>query len=200
MRSVAILSFLAVAFLSASGPDKMTNAPGTVQTDSLGNLSGDFEIRLANPGEPGLPNSVGTGGACLIAQYPVAPRSCRTDEECKISAASGTTWDGYCVRDEKAGGGKGGEMDTASNTSEVEAPPGTCWVKPSEAFCLKGEPAGHWSTPSADPTKFIEATKAKKWRVYTCLNGDPGACRGDTTANGRPGKALHRAGVVYTAN
>src|SRR5512141_843481 len=198
MRSLAILSALAVTFLAASGGDRMTNAPGTVQTDSNGRLFGDFEIRDAKPGEPGLLNSTGTGGACLIAQYPVAPRSCRTDDECHVWGPVGIAYDGYCVRDEKARTVKVGQItDTSSNASEVVAARGTCWVKPSEDYCLKGQPVGHWSTPPADATQFTAATKVKKWRVYTCLNGDPGACKGDTAANGRPGRALHRAGEIF---
>jgi hypothetical protein len=201
MRSLALLSALAVTFMAASGGDRMTNAPGTVQIDSGGKFFGDFHIKVAGPGEPALANSVGTGGACLIAQFPVVPRSCRSDDECNVWGAVALKYNGYCVRDEKPRAVKVGQvMDNSSKTLEVVVPRGTCWVKPSEAFCLKGKPTGDWSTPPADAKNFVAATKVKNWRVYTCLNGDPGACKGDTTANGRPGKALHRAGIVYTAN
>ena len=87
MRSLALLSALAVTLMAAGGGDRMTNAPGTVQIDSAGKFFGDFHIKVAGPGEPALTNSVGTGGACLIAQYPVAPRSCKTDDECNVLGA-----------------------------------------------------------------------------------------------------------------
>lgn len=141
-------------------------------------LSGAFEIRPPNPGELSI-NSNGFGGACLLAQLPVRPRQCTTDRQCDIVFGHGERkWNGYCLD-------------------------GSCWVKPSEAYCMKGVGAGPHSTPDKDASEVYsyaaasgQAASPIKWRVLGCLNGV--AVSPDSNAPapcpGGPGEAIHDPG------
>jgi hypothetical protein len=173
-------------------PPKMANVPGSVSASPTGStkLTGHFEIRPAQAGDRFIFSS-GVGGACVLAQYPVSPRRCTRHSECELPAAgTGEGASSYCVQESPgsplAGGGGGVPPSGA----------GTCWFKPSKNFCLKGVGQGQHDTPTADSAAVAAANGVKKWRVFTCLNGAPGACAG---ADATPNELQHQAGPVYTA-
>ena len=175
---------------SSNGP-KMVNVPGAVTAFPAGSskITGHFEIRLAQPGEPFI-FSNGTGGACVVAQYPVEPKSCTKHSECALPASgTGNGASSYCLAESPASPKAGNGGATPPNGA------GTCWIKPSESFCLKFQSQGQHDTPPADTTA-VAATGVKKWRVLSCLNGEPGACGG---AKATPNELQHQAGPVYDA-
>jgi hypothetical protein len=199
-RALAILlpaaAILGLPACGAGGgnqnPPKMTNVPGAVGESPAGSgkLSGHFQIRPAQPGDPFI-FSAGVGGACHVTQYPVAPQSCTRHSECGLpSDGTGNGASAYCLAESPgsptAGGGGGVPPSGA----------GTCWIKPSEDFCLKGVTEGRHDTPSADTALIVSKQHVKTWRVLTCLNGAPGACGG---APATPNELQHQAGPVYTA-
>jgi hypothetical protein len=171
---------------SANGP-KMTNVPGAVTASPAGspNLTGHFEIRLAQPGDAFVFSS-GGGGACLVTQYPATPTRCNQQSECALPSANmGVHAASYCLPDDS---GRGVGVTPPAGA-------GTCWIKPSDSFCLKPVGPGVHDTPPADTTALV-AAGMKKWRVLTCLNGAPGACGG---APATPNELQHQVGPVYTA-
>jgi hypothetical protein len=175
-----------------NGP-KMTNVPGAVTASPAGsaNLTGHFEIRAFQPGDNFIFSSASIGGACLVGQYPVPPKSCTQHTECPLppQRATGNGVSSYCLQESPG-------APTAGNGGAV--PPtgaGTCWVKPSEDFCLTFVGPGQHDTTAADSTAMA-AEGVKKWRVLTCLNGVPGACGG---APATPNQLQHQSGTVYTA-
>ncbi len=139
--------------------------PGTRHNPRL--LSGKFTIRSPAPGER-LFSTNGSGGACLIARVPQDPKACTLDTECDLvvrrrGLVGRTTWHGYCL---KGGGG----------------PSGTCWVKPSDDYCLKGPhvQTGQHTLPVVDTTEVYQyltgspaasPVRPVDWMVYACLNG-----------------------------
>lgn len=140
-------------------------------------LSGAFEIRPPNPGEPSI-SSTGIGGACLVAQLPVQAKSCTTNHQCDIVFGHNEPkWGGYCLG-------------------------GQCWVKPSENYCLKGVGVGAHSTPPADASAVYSyaaangPTPAIKWRVIGCINGVPVSqnAKAPAPCPGGPGDVIHDAG------
>jgi hypothetical protein len=172
--------------VTANGP-KMTNVPGAVTESPAGSrkLTGHFEIRLAQPGDAFV-FSGGSGGACLVTQYPAEPKRCNQHSECALPSANmGVNAASYCLPD-KGGPGEG------------KVPPagaGSCWIKPSDAFCLKPVGVGQHDTAPQDTTALAQAGM-KKWRVLTCINGAEAACR---TGAPTPNQVQHQVGDVYTA-
>ena len=138
-------------------------------------LTGDFEIRAPQPGEQSVDSS-GLGGACLIAQVPITPKACHSDQQCKISIGTGKAdWYGYCLS-------------------------GTCWVKPDDSYCLKHVGVGSYSTPAKD-TNEVYAYVADQgerppinWRVLGCLNGVGVNPNNRPGCAGPPADAIHDAG------
>ena len=197
-RQLSILALTAVLVGAAvyaqtsgnpHGP-KMANVPRLV-TASGTTLTGHFEIRPAQPGEPGIFSSVDMGGACLVAQYPSQPRACTKHTECALpTSGMGDGAASYCLP-ESPGAPRAGN---AGAVPPVGA--GSCWIKPSEAFCLKRQGPGPHDIGPVDSAPVVAATSAKKWRVLTCLNGIPGACAG---APATPNQYQHQSGPVYTA-
>jgi hypothetical protein len=194
LASAAILVGAAVYAQTSGNPHgpKMANVPGLV-TASLGStkLTGHFEIRPALPGEPGIFSTVDMGGACLVAQYPAKPQACNKHTQCGLpSSGVGEGAASYCLPESPG-------APTADNSGV--APPvgaGSCWIKPSEDFCLKRQGVGsHEITQDSAPV--AAATGVKKWRVLTCLNGIPAACTGQVSAT--PNEYQHQAGPVFTA-
>ena len=125
-------------------------------------LTGKFTIRIARPGEPFV--RPGTfGGACLMAQFYGADRGCFKDHECDYPVAGRVApWRGYCVREKDS---LPGNLGTNS-----------CWVKPSEDYCLKGVYDGTHYIPTVDVDEvYGEARKYSqnpvKWMVSGCING-----------------------------
>jgi hypothetical protein len=172
--------------VSSNGP-KMTNVPGAVTESPAGSrkLTGHFEIRLAQPGDAFV-FSGGGGGACLVTQYPVVPKRCNQHSECGLPSANiGVNAASYCLPDD-AGRGVGAVPPAGA---------GSCWIKPSDDFCLKPVGIGQHDTTPQD-TAALAAAGMKKWRVLTCLNGAPGACR---TGAPTPNEVQHQVGAVYTA-
>jgi hypothetical protein len=170
-----------------NGP-KMTNVPGAVSPspDGSAKLTGHFEIRQALPGENFLFSSASIGGACIVGQYPAQPQSCTQHSECALpSTGTGNGASSYCLA-ESPGAPTGGNAGATPPNGA-----GTCWIKPSEGFCLKFVGPGKHDTPPAAPPAGI-----KKWRVLTCLNGVPGACGG---APATPNELQHQVGPVYSA-
>jgi len=148
-----ILSVEALDVLTLASP------PGTRM------MQGKFKIGPPSPGDRQIVSS-GAGGACLIAQFKGVDKSCRQDSECNLPLAGppAATWHGYCV----------------GNDIQTGTPAGKCWLKPSEAYCLKGPTVGVGShvTPPVDRTEvYTEAAKHSagpvKWAVLGCLNGVP---------------------------
>jgi hypothetical protein len=168
---------------SSNGP-KMTNIPGAVSESPAGsrNLTGHFEIRQAQPGDAFV-FSGGSGGACLVTQNPADPKRCNQQSECALPSDNmGVNAASYCLPDDPGRG---------------LVPPaggGTCWFKPSDDFCLKPVGVGQHDTTPQDPTALAQAGM-KKWRVLSCLNGAPGACR---TGAPTPHEVQHQVGAVYT--
>ena len=172
--------------VSANGP-KMTNVPGAVSESPAGsrNLTGHFEIRAAQPGDAFVFSS-GMGGACLVTQYPAQAKRCNQHTECALPTTDmGTNASSYCLPDDP---GRGvGAVPPAGG--------GSCWIKPSDDYCVKGVAAGQYDTAPQDTTKLAEKGM-KKWRVLSCLNGPPAACR---TGAPTPSEVQHQVGPVYTA-
>jgi hypothetical protein len=177
---------------------RLTNAPDKVQADPKNPnvLSGTFTIRGPEASEPNIA-SEGGGGACVLAQYPVEPKPCSVDAECggPIGPTQYPTV-GYCVS----------EGATAANIfgHPVNLPGsnGTCWVRPDDKdasmphTCHVGVRSGVHTVSTDDLAAFVKVTGAKKWRLYTCLNGTvAGSCRRETAVEGK--EVLHRAGDVY---
>ena len=137
-------------------------------------LNGRFEIRAPMPGEQSI-QSNGRGGACLLAQVPVEPKSCSVDAQCNIERGSGhAKWHGYCLH-------------------------GSCWVKPSEAYCLKGQGEGSHAFPTtAVDTSEVYSYVARQmaglrpvpWKVVGCLNGVGPNEHAPPTCAGWPGDVL----------
>ena len=156
------------------GPQLTVKALG-VTTSAARVLRGAFEIRAPNPGEPSIASN-GFGGACLVAQLPVQPKACHANQQCNIGHGD-SMWGGYCLG-------------------------GTCWVKPSENYCLKGVGVGQHSTPAVDASDAYAYAAANhetppiKWRVLGCLNGV--AVSENSNARpacpGGPGEVMHDAG------
>jgi hypothetical protein len=172
---------------------KITNAPGKVEVDSsTGRLIAYFEIRKAQPAEPGLAKSTEIGGACLLAQYPVRPKECRKNSDCDAEGYAG-----YCISDSPRHSSPAHPV-TEKGVPETPVPAGTCWARPveDEQYCLRGVPLGAHSIGPVDTAAFVAATGVLKWRVLTCLNGTPRACAEDT-ASGYPMVAQVRAGEIY---
>jgi hypothetical protein len=146
-----------------------------VQSGAPRMLGGAIEIRAPRPGEQSV-ESNGNGGACLLAQVPVRPKSCTVDKQCDIVFGQGKPkWGGYCLS-------------------------GTCWIKPSESYCLKRVGEGSHSIAPTDASEVYAyaATHGEappiSWRVLGCLNGvginehtKPGCV-------GPPADAMHDAG------
>ncbi|QIL02830.1 hypothetical protein G7078_08570 [Sphingomonas sinipercae] len=124
-------------------------------------LTGGFSIRLARRGEPSI-SSAGFGGACLIARVPQIPKACHLDSQCDIRANARQVWHGYCLKEPRAANG-------------------TCWVKPSDAYCNKGPNVriGEHQLPAVDTNEVYEFLVGRaaspvqpvNWMVYACLNG-----------------------------
>lgn len=141
-------------------------------------LSGGFEIRPPNAGELSI-NSNGFGGACLLAQLPVQAKQCTTASQCDIVFGHGQPkWGGYCLS-------------------------GSCWVKPSEAYCTKGVGQGPHSTPVKDVNEVYayaaaggQAPASITWRVLGCLNGVAVSKNANAKppCPGGPGQIMHDAG------
>lgn len=190
--AVALVAVAAYAQTGGNphGP-KMANVPGAV-TAAGALLTGHYEIRPALPGEPGIFSTSDMGGACLVAQYPAQSRSCTKHTECGLpSSGVGEGASSYCLPESP-------ESPIAGNAGAV--PPtgaGTCWIKPSEAFCLKMQGPGAHEIGPVDSAPVAAATGVKKWRVLTCLNGIPAACSGQVPAT--PNEYQHQSGPVYTA-
>ena len=171
MRSTA-LSTIAIAFaLEACGSDpnagnagsntavtrltvkalEVRSGPG-VPPGGPRNLSGRFEIREARQGETYVEGPA-TGGACLIAQVPIDPKTCTADAQCGIP---GKPFLGYCLRNQ-------------------------CWVKPANDSCLRGQPpqANAYETPQKDTNEIytylasIGESRPVSWMVLGRLNGLP---------------------------
>jgi hypothetical protein len=130
-------------------------------------MRGKFEIRAARPGDKKKLTQATTGGACLLTQFEGLPKTCTQPTECSYlgpeqSPAGGRKkWVGYCLRDHDSLG--------------AELPTNSCWVKPSEDYCLKGVTAGEHRTPSVDTrVVFSEAAKHSpgpvRWIVLGRLN------------------------------
>lgn len=164
----------------------MANVPGLVKAMPPGSnkLSGHFEIREIRPGENFIFSASSKGGACLVAQYPVVPKSCNQHSQCGLPPSGiGNGAYAYCVAEQPG--------------ALAPAGAGTCWIKPSEDFCLKGVGPGAFDTAPADTTQIVRAAGVKQWRLLTCLNGVPGACSGQVDAT--PNELQHEAGDIYTA-
>jgi hypothetical protein len=145
-------------------------------------LQGRFEIRDPHPGEKSI-ESLGLGGACLLAMIPNnPPKSCTKDEECDIPTGKRPNpeyW-GYCLS-------------------------GQCWVKGTGAgdpYCNKGVSAGEHSVPTTPLNttslyNYVASHPGSKtpvrWRVLACLNGEVGDPTKRTCA-GDPGPVLHDEG------
>src|SRR5512147_1811336 len=88
---------------SESGKTLTVDAMEVITNASLGGaparlLNGRFEIRAPMPGEQSI-QSNGRGGACLLAQVPVEPKSCRVDAQCNIEPGAGRAkWQGHCLQ------------------------------------------------------------------------------------------------------
>jgi hypothetical protein len=188
MSAVALAALAGFTASAGNGPDNpkaASNVAGVqltvkalqVMTGAPRVLSGAFEIRPPNPGEPSV-SSTGFGGACLVAQLPVQAKSCTTNHQCDIVFGHDEPkWGGYCLG-------------------------GQCWVKPSEDYCLKGVGVGAHSTPAADASAVYAYAAGKgtapaiKWRVLGCINGVPVSKDSNALAPcpGGPGEAVHDAG------
>ena len=132
---------------TANGP-KMTNVPGAVTESPPGSrkLTGHFEIRLAQPGDP-IVFSGGGGGACLVAQYPAVPKRCNQHSDCALpSANTGVNAGSYCLPDHP---GQVGRIPPAGA--------GSCSIKPSDDFCLKPVGIGQHDTARSDATALAAA-------------------------------------------
>jgi len=168
--------------VSANG-EKMTNVPGAVTESPPGsrNLTGHYEIRLAGPGDAFIFSS-GGGGACLVTQYPAVPKRCNRHSECALPSANmGANAGSYCLPDNAGTVPPGGA--------------GTCWIKPSDDFCLTRVGLGQHDIAPQDTTA-LAAAGMKKWRVLSCLNGPPHTCG---TGPPTPNQVQHRVGDVYIA-
>ncbi len=197
LASAAVLVGVAAYAQGGGNPNgpKMANVPGAVASLPAGSaiLTGHFEIRPAQPGEPGIFSSANMGGACLVAQYPAQPKSCTKHSECALpSSGIGEGAASYCLPESP------GKPTSGNGKSVPPVGAGSCWIKPSEDFCLKGAGVGAPDTAPVNSAPVAAATGVKRWRVLTCLNGIPLACTGQVPAT--PNEYQHQAGPVYTAS
>ena len=190
----SIILVAATSGLGQSAARRITNAPGAVQVDPDGKLRTSFEIRLAKPGEPFLVNSAEIGGACLLAQYPVTPKSCHDNSDCDMEG-----YNGHCIPESVQRVVLTPPRGQGSPPARDKPEKGTCWALPTSeesSYCLVGQPVGAYQIGPVDVQPFVQATGVVKWRVLTCLNGTPGACRGEPAST--PAMLLAEAGPVRT--
>lgn len=166
MRGNLLSSIALVLLLGACGPgqDGAGNPPTRddvrltvkaleVRSGDAGarDIVGRFEIRSARNNETYVADAAAKGGACLVAQVPVDPKSCSADSEC---AVPGQQFFPYCLQ-------------------------GTCWVKPKAESCLRGQGVGVHQTTPGDANEVyaylasISETRPVAWRVLGRLNGTP---------------------------
>ena len=130
------------------------------------------------------------GGACLVAQYPAQPKSCTKHSECALpSSGIGEGAASYCLPESP------GKPTSGNGKSVPPVGAGSCWIKPSEDFCLKGAGVGSHDTAPVNSAPVAAATGVKRWRVLTCLNGIPLACTGQVPATPERIPTSGRAGV-----
>lgn len=140
----------------------MVIEPGSVTIEGRA-LSGSFMVRRASPGL----DSIGTGGACLIADLRAAGiggMTCDVDADCAAPArfAGGAA---YCTR-----------------------PPGSdeprsCWVRPGsqQDYCTISLtlplPLDQRIPLPEVALRPLRGARPLRWMVYACLNGRPLACK-----------------------
>jgi len=200
-RRTVILAAATFPLLIAACGD-FTVRPGEVEKGQLvggTGIQGPFEIAFANPGEPTVSSQTGRGGACMVAQDPRWPKRCQTDSDCKVvpyTDENGTTHVphasayGYCL----------------PYSNKAVASTKSCWVKPSERYCLKGVGPGKHIIPavSQDGARaYLGAHSQLSWRVVGCVNGNDDENSDDSNdkgkppcgeANPKPGERLELAG------
>jgi hypothetical protein len=161
--------------LSAAAPAASPNA-------TQRRLYGKFEIRPPHPGEESILSNGGPGGACLLAQVPVQPKSCMQAEECDYSPTPGQpgAWHGYCL-----------------GANSAEQRPGTCWVNPIES-CLRGQGPGSYETPIVNASQLYAqlGQQAVKWRLLGCLSGTHPPGTAPPCADPSTGKTLLVLGKI----
>jgi hypothetical protein len=174
----------------------MTIIPGKIIAPNAKeplNIRSQFEIRNdKSDGEPFI-QSNGSGGAGMVAQFPVVPQICGA----ALPACKPTVGDAaYCIRE---------------NPTDNE---GTCWERPKKGWFdgnpsrIKMQGPGIFDVPGEvgslgrlfaasdtfDARNFASLTGVTKWRLYSCLNGQPGSCSVSPPVEG---SALRRAGPIY---
>ena len=165
LPAIALL-LIAIAWLShAQTRRQIVAGPVTVTGDTI---SGSF--RVQESGRAGIV-SVGTGGACLVAER--SDRACDTDADCgDLRTHYHPAGAAYCLQPQGA------------------RSPRTCWVRPGTDvdFCLKSPKAAlpldtRLELPRADP-RVMGAAHDVRWRVHACLNGYDAAAKADNHACG----------------
>ena len=96
-------------------PQRIVSEAGSIRT-----LHGEYSIRPARPNEPYMEFAT-NGGACLLAKIPVEGKSCTKQSDCNVTVPGQPQWYGYCLGAH--------QLPTTQG--------GTCWIKPSEQYCLK---------------------------------------------------------------
>lgn len=149
--------------LSAYAGDRKEIIPGPVLVAD-GGMSGSFRVEDSKRG----PESVGTGGACLVfSARRRGGAACQADSGCQPDSvfAGGS---GYCLRKDGARTGR-------------------CWTRPAESpsapYCRRSQAR---PLPVGEPIAFpvdaggqllpVAAPRPGWWRVHACLNLAPGAC------------------------
>lgn len=183
--------------LTACGNQQYTVRPGDVKDVLLVSekpgLRAEFEIALANPGEPSVASATGRGGGCMVTQDTRYPKHCKVDADCKPVSyvdVDGTTHTphpsayGYCM------------------SYHNKNLPKTCWMKPSQAYCnIPVLPGKHSIGPVSAEQAYAYLGKDSKlsWRVGACVNGidadgeAPPPC-GEEDVVVKPGERLELAG------
>lgn len=183
-RRIVILAAATFPMLIAACGE-YTVRPGEVEKGQLvggTGIQGPFEIAFANPGEPSVSSQTGRGGACMVAQDPRWPKRCQADADCAVEPYTDENGRkhvphasayGYCL----------------AYSNPAVASVKSCWVKPSERYCIKGLSPGKHVIPAVGDDQaraYFGAGSRLSWRVVGCVNGNDDEAADAAIDKGKP--------------
>ena len=162
-----LLAISVVAAFPAGAQTRRQIVAGPVSATG-GTISGVFRVHESR--RAGI-ISIGTGGACLVAER--SDRACSSDDDCgDLRTHYHPAGAAYCLQPQGARSHR------------------TCWVRPGADvdFCLKSPQVAlpldtRLDLPQADPG-VIAGGRGVRWRVHACLNGYDDVLKHDNHACG----------------
>lgn len=153
-----LLAGIGLCAFPASGQTSKVLVPGNVQATG-GAISGSLRVTESRNGIP----SMGTGGACLVAN--LSQLACHTDDDCRgLRAAYHPDGWAYCLRPKSSLGAR------------------TCWIRPGgQADYCRVSPVYPYPLNENLALPVVDADprhdgKPVRWLVHGCLNRyDPAA-------------------------